>query len=1175
METAAGPAYARAGGFSDGAGDDSALALESLKRFAKVNWHDDVDGSAARELLSDPEKLKASTTWLKHLREAHALTLPPGAAQQRPERTRRRAAAGEAQASEAGLLAAAHSADGWPGTIGAIVSQILGERALLMATTGTAAFLIGGSTIHSTLSVPIDLENLEKNIKGENLRRIQSVVKGREWIVIDEASMMGKKLLLGVDQRLREATGNLNVAFGGLNVLLVGDGNQLPPVGDEVTYTCDSAKTKGRKLDAFNLYRRFDHVELLQKSERRRQMLQKARDDVEAAAPGSDEQRCRQQILRDELAFGVLLRRLATMQLTQADWRLLESRCPRAVAPRYARGAASMPPSTADAEDDEWSDATRLFYRNRDVDDYNHRKLLELGTPIARLVAKNSPAKASRVDSSNAGGLRSTLYLAKCARVMLTNNSWVYYGLHNGARGTVLDIVYKNADGPQRGELPELVIFRFDNYDGTPFIAGQPGTIAITVSTFTFPLTGNSNTMATREQVPLRLCWAITIHKSQGATLDRIVVDIGESEMCAGMTLVALSRVRSIRHLMIHEFLCDRLMKINDSVPVRGRATEMKRLTRLAEALVRRNPRLGDGEAAVDIGAAEEAEMRELQVILEPFETAAAAARAVARGVSRTAVAAHADAVAGGARAATTSRNPASTRAPASPDTTMAAAAAASRRQRRPHSLSLSANESTGDIAVSSASRYNFGGGDAAIPHEDEPTTRAKKAPSPPPPVLSVLAVRAQLRRPDITYLAFRSILQSLLRTAPDSSSASSSKRRPKMKTRASVANVVDDSVTLLSRGVSDQASSVMQAPDVNPENADAAVVYFAGLGSFSRNFIIAVGAIYNYQDQVCDRERCRAWLSQLAQMHRDQRFDASDLLASPSIFVRSHHHHPPVSIEHMAEFCILHLCSESAPAHIPSLLSTCASSTLRLCVRANECGLDCSIVGTYTNLLMQYHSSRNVTTVTPAELEAGGPHQIANIAIVDFCTAVIGLRDDRLLLMPINLRQAHWGAIAVDAAAHQILIFDPYGRSSPFYPQIEAFASDAVQQLPSSWRVQCADTTLRQKDNNNCGVFVLMWFEMLLANVDAHNLLLRVLSMLRIISVLTPLLIPPLPNNSTSGYYRRRLRRFKKTAPALPLPLRLCRYAPTIQHSTGGTTIASNPARKVHEEREVGSVPD
>ena len=53
--------------------------------------------------------------------------------------------------------------------------------------------------------------------------------------------------------------------------------------------------------------------------------------------------------------------------------------------------------------------------------------------------------------------------------------------------------------------------------------------------------------------------WAYTIHKSQGKALDEVVIDLGTTEKCSGMTLVGLSRVRKLRHLLLRPFSYERL----------------------------------------------------------------------------------------------------------------------------------------------------------------------------------------------------------------------------------------------------------------------------------------------------------------------------------------------------------------------------------------------------------------------------------------------------------------------------------------------------------------------------------------------------------------------------------------------------------------------------------------
>ena len=55
------------------------------------------------------------------------------------------------------------------------------------------------------------------------------------------------------------------------------------------------------------------------------------------------------------------------------------------------------------------------------------------------------------------------------------------------------------------------------------------------------------------------LSWAYTIHKSQDKTLDKVIIDLGTTEKCSGMTLVGLSRVRKLRHLSLRPFSYERL----------------------------------------------------------------------------------------------------------------------------------------------------------------------------------------------------------------------------------------------------------------------------------------------------------------------------------------------------------------------------------------------------------------------------------------------------------------------------------------------------------------------------------------------------------------------------------------------------------------------------------------
>lgn len=105
------------------------------------------------------------------------------------------------------------------------LAQLLGEKCLLTGTTGLASFfLIGGSTIHSNLALPVRTNN-KTDLTGNSLARLQ-------YIIVDEMSMLGQRTMEWVDRRLRQASGYKDTPFGGHSVILIGDFAQLPPVGD-------------------------------------------------------------------------------------------------------------------------------------------------------------------------------------------------------------------------------------------------------------------------------------------------------------------------------------------------------------------------------------------------------------------------------------------------------------------------------------------------------------------------------------------------------------------------------------------------------------------------------------------------------------------------------------------------------------------------------------------------------------------------------------------------------------------------------------------------------------------------------------------------------------------------------------------------------------------------------
>jgi ATP-dependent DNA helicase PIF1 len=163
---------------------------------------------------------------------------------------------------------------------------------------------------------------------------------------------------------------------------------------------------------------------------------------------------------------------------------------------------------------------------------------------------------------------------------MLTKNVWQTKGLYNGALGTVRGIVYR--EGVKQPAMPQCVLVEFDDYQG-PRIDPEHNIVPIVPETIQFDSrTGKSN--ASREQLPLVLGWAITIHKSQGLTLKEAVVDVGPKETHLGISYVGCSRVKSFEGLAFNRsFTWDRMDRINKSKALVDVKNELTRLAALVD----------------------------------------------------------------------------------------------------------------------------------------------------------------------------------------------------------------------------------------------------------------------------------------------------------------------------------------------------------------------------------------------------------------------------------------------------------------------------------------------------------------------------------------------------------------------------------------------------------------
>ena len=242
----------------------------------------------------------------------------------------------------------------------------------------------------------------------------------------------------------------------------------------------------------------------------------------------------------EQVRFRDILLRLRNAETTEEDWEHLMEQTPTRI-----------------SDQSSFVTALRLFPMVEDVADFNTNRLMECGHPIAEIKAVHTGANASSASPDDAGGLDPVVKLAKSARVMLTSN---------------LEAICYLRDKPPA--LPVAVMVRFDHYAG-PTV--HDGTVPITPVRRNWSSSGGQ---CSRLQLPLKLAWAVTIRKSQGLTLDKVVIDIGKKEFSCGLSFVACSRVRKLSDILfVPPFPLQRLTSIARSRRLHERKEDQRLLS--------------------------------------------------------------------------------------------------------------------------------------------------------------------------------------------------------------------------------------------------------------------------------------------------------------------------------------------------------------------------------------------------------------------------------------------------------------------------------------------------------------------------------------------------------------------------------------------------------------------
>ena len=123
-------------------------------------------------------------------------------------------------------------------------------------------------------------------------------------------------------------------------------------------------------------------------------------------------------------------------------------------------------------------------------------------------------------------------------------------------------------------------MIEFDNYDG-PYFFPESDARRKWIPINPLPYQSLSYLGCSRTQFPFRLAYGITIHKSQGQTLEKVIIDLGKNEKTSGLSFVALSRVKSYKDFLIKPMALDRLSKIKTSDLLKKRKKEEDRINKL------------------------------------------------------------------------------------------------------------------------------------------------------------------------------------------------------------------------------------------------------------------------------------------------------------------------------------------------------------------------------------------------------------------------------------------------------------------------------------------------------------------------------------------------------------------------------------------------------------------
>ena len=366
----------------------------------------------------------------------------------------------------------------------------LPKRMVVVAPTGIAAINANGVTIHSFFQLPFAPYVPNSTFKTEGIFRVskekQRILRTLDLLVIDEISMVRADLLDSVDMVLRRSR-DRSKPFGGVQLLLIGDLQQLPPVVRDEEWTLLGKYYDSPYFFSSLALKQTGHITIELKHVYR----------------------------QNDLEFLSLLNKIRDNKADQDTFNRLNNR----YIPNF------VPPSD--------TDYIRLVTHNYQAQSINEGKLAELPG-----VSRQYKASITGEFPEQSYPTEFVLELKENAQVMFVKNDSTGKGrYYNGMLGKVVSTTPRGVTvkGNETGELIDLLPEEWTN---AKYVLNKD----------THEI--EEEVEGTFKQFPLRLAWAVTIHKSQGLTFEHAIIDAQHS-FAHGQTYVALSRCKTLEGLVL------------------------------------------------------------------------------------------------------------------------------------------------------------------------------------------------------------------------------------------------------------------------------------------------------------------------------------------------------------------------------------------------------------------------------------------------------------------------------------------------------------------------------------------------------------------------------------------------------------------------------------------------